>query len=88
MGRGERFHRPPSRTVGGLFLCAALAVAATTPPAIARTAPAGRLVVIVLENKTYSHVTGSAATPYIHSLMSAGTQFTNYWAVASGSPRD
>ncbi|MEA2579983.1 MAG: phosphatidylinositol-3-phosphatase [Actinomycetota bacterium] len=60
--------------------------AATSPAA---HATGGRLVVIVLENKTYTKVMSAPlATPYIHTLVTDGLLFTNYSAVASGSARD
>ncbi|MEA2557482.1 MAG: phosphatidylinositol-3-phosphatase [Actinomycetota bacterium] len=70
--------------MGAILLLTAFA---TTP--LPAHATGGRLVVIVLENKTYTKVMSApSATPYIHTLVTQGLLFTNYMAVASGSARD
>jgi phosphatidylinositol-3-phosphatase len=62
-----------------------------SPPAVvttpsAGTAPAEPLVVIMLENKTYQNITKSTNDPYIHSLISMGTLYTNYEAAPGSLP--
>jgi hypothetical protein len=51
-------------------------------------AAVGRVVVIVMENKPYSKIVGSAQAPYINSLIAQGKLFTNYSAITNGSLRD
>jgi hypothetical protein len=78
----------PRRTRAALIGATLLltAFASTPPPAHATT---GRLVVIVLENKTYSKIMGAtSATPYIHTMVTNGLLFTNYTATANGSAKD
>jgi hypothetical protein len=47
-----------------------------------------RVVVIIFENKPYTHVVGSSAAPYFNALMHTGTLFTNYSAIRNGSTRN
>jgi hypothetical protein len=65
-------------------------LAVVSPVVLARSAPVlkPRVVVIVFENKPYTHVVGRADAPYFNQLMRTGTLFTNYSAVISGSPKD
>lgn len=49
-------------------------------------APAVPIVVIVLENKTYQSIVGSASAPYIQSLIASGTLYTNYQAAPGSLP--
>lgn len=44
-----------------------------------------KVAVIVLENKQYSAIVGSASAPYLNSLIAAGMVFTDYHAIQSGS---
>ena len=44
-----------------------------------------RVAVIVMENKAYSKIVGSANAPYINSVIPQGQLFTNYFAVINGS---
>lgn len=47
-----------------------------------------RIVLIVMENKTYTKILGSSAAPYINSLIRDGKLFTDYHAVIRGSTRN
>jgi hypothetical protein len=60
------------------------------PVTVAGSAPVPRprVVVIIFENKPYSHIVGRANAPYFNQLMRMGTLFTNYSAVVPGSPKD
>lgn len=55
---------------------------------IAHAASSPKIVVIVEENKAYSAIVGSPNAPYINSLISSGTLFTNYSAITGGSLHD
>jgi hypothetical protein len=52
----------------------------------ASAAPAHPIVVIVLENKTYSDVVGSNSAPYLQSLIARGTLYTDYHAAPGSLP--
>ena len=65
-----------------------LAVVVPTVVAGSAPVPTPRVVVIVFENKPYTHVVGRGDAPYFNQLMREGTLFTNYSAVISGSPKD
>ncbi len=56
----------------------------TSPPSGApvsgNSAEASHVVLIVLENENYADVVGSAAAPYLNSLMAKGALATNYYA--------
>jgi hypothetical protein len=55
-------------------------------PVLAATVPGySHVVVIVLENHSYGEIIGSAAAPYINSLLGPGALATNYTAVAHPS---
>jgi phosphatidylinositol-3-phosphatase len=73
-------------------LLATLLAVVALPGAPAQSAPkahtAHRVVVIIFENKPYDHVMGSAEAPYFNGLTHSGTLFSNYSAVAPGSPHD
>ena len=44
-----------------------------------------KVAVIVMENKAYSKIVGSADAPYTNSVIPQGQLFTNYFAVINGS---
>ena len=44
-----------------------------------------KVAVIVMENKAYSKIVGSANAPYTNSVIPQGQLFTNYFAVINGS---
>lgn len=48
--------------------------------------PAEPVIVIMLENKAYGDVVGSANAPYIQSLIANGTLYTNYEAAPGSLP--
>jgi len=52
----------------------------------AQAAPKEPVVLIVLENKTYSSIVGNANAPYIQSLIAGGTLYTNYEAAPGSLP--
>jgi acid phosphatase len=54
--------------------------------AAAQAAPKEPVVLIVLENKTYSSIVGNANAPYIQSLIAGGTLYTNYQAAPGSLP--
>jgi acid phosphatase len=54
--------------------------------AAAQAAPSEPVVLIVLENKTYSSIVGNANAPYIQSLIAGGTLYTNYQAAPGSLP--
>jgi hypothetical protein len=47
-----------------------------------------RIVLIVMENQSYSDIIGSAEAPYINSLVQKGELFTDYSSVEPGSVHD
>ena len=74
-------------------MLAAGLVLVTAAPAGARTAvvrgavtPAEPVVVIMMENKTYSDIVGNKSAPYIQSLIAGGTLYTNYQAFPGSLP--
>ncbi|MEU8324703.1 alkaline phosphatase family protein [Nonomuraea sp. NPDC048881] len=83
----------PAR-VPALALLAALALAAPPPadaavPAAATTAAAvpqfDHVVIVLFENKNYSTIKGGSSAPYLNSLASQGTLFTNSFGVTHPS---
>jgi acid phosphatase len=48
-------------------------------------AQTGKLVVIVMENETYTNIVGNSQAPYLNQLMANGELFTNYAAVYGAS---
>jgi hypothetical protein len=72
--------------VSSATILVALVASLLTPPA---SAAGTKVVVIVMENKTYQKIVGNTAdAPYINSLVTAGELFTNYSAITSGSIHD
>jgi hypothetical protein len=67
-------------------LVCVLAAPASIGTAAAQAAPKEPIVLIVLENKTYSDIVGSKNAPYIQSLIAAGTLYTNYQAAPGSLP--
>src|SRR6266581_1156126 len=67
----------------GLVLGTSLVV--LTPAGSASAAQSSKLVVIPFENESYDNIIGSSQAPYLNQLISQGTVFTEYTAVASGS---
>ncbi len=63
-----------------LTLSTPLNAPAATPP-VSKVPAFDHVFVIVLENTDYSEVIGSSYAPYMNSLFSKGTLFTNYNAV-------
>jgi acid phosphatase len=77
----------PRRAVAAMMMFAwVLAAPAAIGTAAAQAAPAGPIVVIVLENKTYQTIVGNSNAPYIQSLIAAGTLYTNYQAAPGSLP--
>lgn len=62
----------------GVVLLCVVAVTAATPPS-------NHVVVVALENHSYSAVVGSPYMPYLNSLIQKGAVTTNYYANAGGS---
>jgi len=58
---------------------------AMIPPPISAGAQSTRLVVIPFENESYDNIIGSGQAPYLNQLISQGTLFNNYTALASSS---
>ena len=52
----------------------------------AQAAPREPVIVIVLENKTYTDIVGNSHAPYIQSLIAGGTLYTNYQAAPGSLP--
>jgi acid phosphatase len=80
--------RPPLRALRALFAITVLGttLSALTAPASAATRP---VVVIVMENKSYDNIVGSADAPFINKTMIAhGVLATNYHANVAVSLRD
>jgi hypothetical protein len=69
----------------GFISCLLLAISLTLPLQAATAAPAGKLVVIVMENETYGNIVGNSQAPYLNQLIGQGELFTDYAGVASGS---
>ncbi len=67
---------------GAAVVGVVLATLVLSAPAYAQSS---KVVVIVEENQGYSKVVGSSSAPYLNSLISAGTLFTNYHAITSAS---
>src|SRR5947209_19183476 len=69
---------------GALF-----AVAAGTACTVSAQVPASKHVYILAEeNRSYEHVVGSADMPYLNSLISQGTLFTQFYANQHNSITD
>jgi phosphatidylinositol-3-phosphatase len=68
------------------FACVLGAPAGAGVVGAAQAAPREPVVVIVLENKTYSDIVGNAHAPYIQSLIAGGTLYTNYQAAPGSLP--
>src|SRR5689334_6603189 len=66
--------------------CTLAAPAGAGVVAAAQAAPKAPVVLIVLENKTYSSIVGNANAPYIQSLIAGGTLYTNYQAAPGSLP--
>ena len=71
------------RCLSVLALVAGVGLLGLARPAQAQAQ--SRVAVIVMENKAYSKIVGSAKAPYINSLIPQGRLFTNYFAVINGS---
>jgi hypothetical protein len=67
-------------------LACTLAAPVSIGTSVAQAAPSAPIVVIVLENKTYSQIVGSSSAPYIQSLIATGTLYTNYQAAPGSLP--
>jgi phosphatidylinositol-3-phosphatase len=68
-------------------LACVLAAPAGIGTAAAQAAPAEPIVLIVLENKSYSDIVGNSKNaPYLQSLIAAGTLYTNYQAAPGSLP--
>jgi len=78
----RRFRKLVALIGSGLLLATSLAV---LPPPTSAIAASTKLVVIPLENESYDDIIGSSQAPYLNQLISQGTVFTQYTAVASGS---
>ena len=78
----RRFRKLVALIGSGLLLATNLAV---LPPPTSAIAASTKLVVIPLENESYDDIIGSSQAPYLNQLISQGTVFTQYTAVASGS---
>lgn len=57
----------------------------TTPPPATSAGPIDHVVLVVLENKNYNDVVGSAAMPYLNGLIPKAALATNYFANAHPS---
>jgi phosphatidylinositol-3-phosphatase len=68
------------------FACVLVAPAGAGVVGAAHAAPREPVVLIVLENKTYSDIVGNAHAPYIQSLIAGGTLYTNYQAAPGSLP--
>src|SRR5438128_1639674 len=82
--------RRAGRRARGCLMAIAAAVGAlgvTAPPA-AHADGIHKVVLIVLENKTYKQIVGSGQASYLNGLFAEGELFTNYSAVIAGSPHD
>jgi acid phosphatase len=66
--------------------CVLVAPAGAGVVGAAQAAPREPVVLIVLENKTYSSIVGNANAPYIQSLIAGGTLYTNYQAAPGSLP--
>ncbi len=74
--------------VAPLVSLAVVAAVGIVPATVARASDTRRVVVIVLENKTYDRIVGNRQAPYLNGLLTQGEQFTDYAAVGAGSPHD
>lgn len=70
-------------TLIGVVAVTAGLLAAVMPPAQAAGTP--KVVVIVLENKPYDKIVGSASAPYMNALMDEGRFFSDFHAIVRGS---
>lgn len=81
-----RFRWTRAIAAGAALACTLGAPAGAGVVGAAQAAPAEPVIVIVLENKTYSSIVGNANAPYIQSLIAAGTLYTNYQAAPGSLP--
>jgi len=58
----------------------------TTPQSSGGNGPSEPIIIIVMENKTYSTIVGNSNAPYIQSMISRGTLYTNYQAGPGSLP--
>jgi phosphatidylinositol-3-phosphatase len=90
MKRVFRRRAMAAMTVFACLLAAPASVATATATAAAKPkaqAPAEPIVLIVLENKSYSDIVGNSKNaPYLQSLIAAGTLYTNYQAAPGSLP--
>jgi hypothetical protein len=63
-----------------------LAAPVAAGAAVAQTAPAAPIVVIVMENKPYGDIVGNSSAPYIQSMIAGGTLYTHYQAAPGSLP--
>jgi hypothetical protein len=77
--------KPFALLVSALVMSTGLVVVAPPRAAVAASPSSSKLVVIPFENQAYDDIVGSSQAPYLNHLISQGTLFSNYSAVASGS---
>jgi hypothetical protein len=73
--------------VRSLTLLAALLSGLAMPVGTVHAA-SPKVVLIVMENKTYNRIAGNSSAPYLNALMRQGKLFTDYHAVIVGSTRN
>jgi phosphatidylinositol-3-phosphatase len=73
------------RTLRFALGCLLLGVGLAGPLQGTAQAQTHKLVVIVMENKSYAAIAGSAQAPYLNALIATGELFTRYTAVVSSS---
>jgi phosphatidylinositol-3-phosphatase len=71
-------------SIGGLVFAAPVVLAAPIRPLVGVPQPA-HVVVVVMENHSYSEIIGSSSAPYINSLANGGAKFTQSFAVTHPS---
>ncbi len=70
--------------VGSLGVATLLALL-VVPAAPAAASPSSPIVVIVMENTSYSKIVGDAKAPFINGMIGGGLSFTNYFDNTNGS---
>ena len=70
--------------VGSLGVATLLALL-VVPAAPAAASPSSPIVVIVMENTSYSKIVGDAKAPFINGMIAGGLSFTNYFDNTNGS---
>ena len=66
-------------------LCATIARAADTAPAVRHLPRPDHVVVVFEENRAYAHIIGNMAAPYINTLANRGALFSRSFGVARPS---